>query len=293
MVSIIYTAGEQTLRGSKSSEDFSVQLVSANDVLSAGSSGVASYKDCIGVGSTTTSEFFKSNVVAKNSFNQPDLSYRSLTESICTVDQSGVVTGVIGGTCVIEVTGKYGVRRTIQEVYTNSSNTVVFDSLTSYDVGSLREYLSNQAMAALDGVASSGDTQRTDAVIGGLRNGINPNLFLLQAKAGFDGFNKDLLEQCIDHYKIWITQHHYITWYGHNMPASGVKDGQPWMCPNGETIIQYSPIAWLGELALLPPPNWYDYAPSNWNITRVAEACAWIRLTWTYTEGANCIGCSQ
>lgn len=304
-MNILFDEVGTPIRGHVESDDYSISLVDATALLSAGTPHYEQVNDLTYTRVDGVGAIIKKNIVGVTALTNPKVTFSSDTPAVCSVDADGVVTRVANGTCTVTTSGKTGRRKVSQEISEDSTSASVYTAATITGVGSLREYLEQQQFAALAGVSPGYAEQRAhvgpNAVVGfGTVNEMN---FLLNSngKAGYDGLPLDALREILagpggyTSWRAWISPHHFITWKGHLPPETAAT----WMRIGSEIVVEYSATRWDGALVKLLPPDAATYIPpqitgdlygqyfSIENIAVGTEICCWARLFNTYDGYAN------
>lgn len=289
---------DKVMRGYTTDEDFLLSLQSSNAPLTPAEDGLYTVDDRTYLAQQPSSTMLKSDVIAVHS---PDVShtftYESLTPNVCIVNAAGNVTGLITGSCSIEVSSHTGTRR-IDQVIGITAGTTIYSSQIARADTSLRKYLYDQQIAALvdvvpGAVAQRGHAKGNNALSGGWVTAFGPekfgavntnNFLFAQNKPGFDGFPTDILAcvlagpEGLCEWMVWISDHHYLTWNGHNSnQGAGYVN-------IAELVVVYSATAWTGSLARLMPVNFRNWLPRN-DVAETSlgsDICVWSRLYHTY-----------
>lgn len=310
---ILFGESTQTLRGWRQSEDYLLTAIPNNNYVD-GVLGQFTSHDTTFDGSVSATVQNVNDVGVDNDLSNPPVTFKSNTPEICSVSATGEVTALQDGDCVIEVKGQTGKRLFSQHIYTSGGVTSVTD-VVGQSEGSLRKYLQDQQLAALAGVISGPTSQRAainpnnidtntgDNIglvtpSGGTYGGVNTSNFMIAPTsealaAGYTPLPTDALGQLLAagdgkqiEGKAWISNHHYISWAGHN--TSGIiYGGTNWMqvLNNGfgtEIFVFYSPTEWTGSLVKLLPQNYLDYMPSHSPLGRGELIHVFARMYHTY-----------
>lgn len=289
MAVIQFSAGALVLRGWRSEDDFSLSTVQADEPVGEATSITPTVDDLTYIGYTTVGTVYKKNLVIQNPPDNPTVALSSDTPSVCDVAQDGTVSVVDYGTCTIRARGQTGSRVNTQTLSTYGAATL-YTGISAITAGSLRAYLRDQQLAALDGITPGSSAQRAHATLftTGTGSSVNTaNFIRAQAKAGFDALPLDALDELLVgvagsvQWRAWISPHHYLTWKGHGVGASG----SGWLRFSAEAIVEYSATAWTGTLIKLLPSNWRDYMPDPLGLAVGTEINCWARLYHAHIDG--------
>lgn len=296
-----------TIRSLREAEDFAVTPVDGSYSVGSDTATTQAIDDIIyNIRTTTGTRSVSTLRIEKPLSAIYDVTTLSETPEVCNVDANGAVTALVSsGTCSILISNKFTRRRFAQYIST-IGNATLYDSISGYTAGSLRAYLYDQQVAALDGVTPGAATQRAGAYGNGIAAGLNTvvamngsyggpntaNFLRAQGKTGFAGFSLDLLDQVLDSghngngagWRAWISPHHFLTWRGHS-----ASNGATWQAIQGEIIVEYSATPWTGALAKLLPSTYsskMEILSQNWAEIGTGVSC-WARLFNTYDNKSD------
>ena len=173
----------------------------------------------------------------------------NLTPTIVDVNAiSKSVTKKLNGVCQLRL--EDGLSKVLYQRNMTTAGAVSTRNVTSFATGSLRKHITDNMIAALNGV-TRGAAKQSSSIWNGTTDVFNTGLFLVGNKTGYTAPASDILQQALwagnygdNNSKVWITPYHYLNFKYHNAPS-----GSTWRQINGEIIVNYSATQWTGTLA--------------------------------------------
>ncbi len=269
------------VRGHNEQEAFNLSSVANNVATGEQLALTPTVKDITYAAHSGAGTRYSKNITSSYAANVQVPVFSSLTENVCTVDQSGAVTPLTNGTCTIQARNNTGTKAVTFSITSDASAETIYDSVTGYATGSLRKYLYDQQIAAL-AVITPGAAAQHDQTWG--IGEANPNMFLYRTGvAGFTALPLDALKEIIISGKFHITPRHYIQAAGHDTSSTDT-----YKFINFNSQMRYHSDEWTGSLCKILPDNFRTKLPDAVSGDNIGTSIpVWARLYNTYGESTS------
>lgn len=286
MTTLQWAAGGVQIQGTPPSLDWALAGVPGDETLSTPTTGTQTTRDVVYATATAATVARKQDLRVESLASQPAAAYRTETPAVCTVAADGRVTRVADGQCRIVARVGCDERQHRQEITTSAGATVI-TGVQGYVAGSLRQYLADQQLAAINGLTPGAATQRAFAPGS---SSVNTGNLLRASRGAYTAPALSALDELLVgaggavSWRAWITPHHYLTWWGHgDVPDTATRRMV------FELAVEYSATPWAGALVRLLPGTVLGSAASPapqllQPATMGAHLCCWARLANTYTD---------